>query len=158
MENVGSLDFSVDYAYSWENKKVSLRAHKERRGGGSKGGTIAAGLLITPIAFLFKGSNISVAEGTELTAYIDDEINPGSPVNQIHSGRNSKIQKLIAKMKNKQTAEPEAKGLKKVCMFNGDFYIGSIVSQDAHIYVLSTKSGEVNVRKADVESVQTVVR
>jgi hypothetical protein len=197
----GALDFSVDYTYSWDNKKVELTANKEKRGGGSQGATIAAGILIAPIALLFRGSNISVQEGTELTAYLAEDIRPGSGTTYPGKGATypvetrSRMQTLLDNMKNRRDGTPSYPGAsaysgaqsnnqtpsnmgspsypgeqsypgaqsftpsqsyKRVNMFNGDFFIGTIASENDEVYVMETKSGQIEINKADVESMQTV--
>jgi hypothetical protein len=167
----GALDFSVDYTYSWDNKKVELTANKEKRGGGSQGATIAAGIIIAPIALLFRGSNISVQEGTELTAYLAEDIRPGSGTTYPGKGATypvetrSRMQTLLDNMKNRRDGTPSYPGAsaytpsqsyKRVNMFNGDFFIGTIASENDEVYVMETKSGQIEINKAEVESMQTV--
>lgn len=77
----GKLDITIDYVRLISSEKAALRAVKETKGG-SKTGTmtgamVATGLLFFPAApfFLFmKGKDIRIPKGTEVTAYVNGDI------------------------------------------------------------------------------------
>jgi hypothetical protein len=76
----GKLDITIDYVRLVSGEKVALRAVKETKGnsntGAMTGAMIATGILFFPAAPLFlfmKGKDITIAKGTEITAYINGD-------------------------------------------------------------------------------------
>jgi hypothetical protein len=77
----GKLDITIDYVRLVSGEKAALRAVKETKGG-SKTGTmtgamVATGILFFPAApfFLFmKGKDISIPKGSEVTAYVNGDV------------------------------------------------------------------------------------
>lgn len=73
----GKLDINIDYVQLADGGKVPLRATKGGSGGtrttAMTGAMVAAGILFFPAAPLFlfmKGKNITIPQGTEVTAYV----------------------------------------------------------------------------------------
>ena len=76
----GKLDMSISYARLTDGEKVALRAVKEGKGGSHTGAMtgamVATSLIIWPAApfFLFmKGKDITIPQGTEITAFVDGD-------------------------------------------------------------------------------------
>jgi len=77
MGRSGKLDINIDYVQLTDGEKVPLRATKGGSGGSHTGAMtgamVATGILFFPAAPLFlfmKGKNITIPQGTEVTAYI----------------------------------------------------------------------------------------
>ena len=77
MGRAGKLDMNIDYVQLVDGEKVPLRASKGGSGGSHTGAMtgamVATGILFFPAAPLFlfmKGKNITVPQGTEVTAYV----------------------------------------------------------------------------------------
>ena len=77
----GKLDLTIDFVRAVNGDKIALRAVKEASGGGHvgamTGGIVAASILFFPAApfFLFmQGKDITIPQGTEVTAYSNGEI------------------------------------------------------------------------------------
>jgi hypothetical protein len=77
MGRAGKLDINIDYVQLVDGEKVPLRATKGGSGGSHTGAMtgamVATGILFFPAAPLFlfiKGKNITIPQGTEVTAYI----------------------------------------------------------------------------------------
>jgi hypothetical protein len=66
----GKLEVAVKEVELVTGERVTLRASKES-GGGNSGGIIAVAVLVTPLALLFKGKNITYEAGTEIQAFVD---------------------------------------------------------------------------------------
>ena len=73
----GKLNINIDYVQLVDGEKVTLRAVKGGSGGSHTGAMtgamVATGILFFPAAPLFlfmKGKNITIPQGTEVTAYI----------------------------------------------------------------------------------------
>lgn len=86
MGRAGKLDINIDYVQLVDGEKVPLRATKGGSGGSHTGAMtgamVATGILFFPAAPLFlfmKGKNITLAQGTEVTAYVagDTPLDPG---------------------------------------------------------------------------------
>ena len=81
MGRVGKLDINVASVRLASGQKVPLRAVKDARGGSHLGtvigGAVATSIIFPPAAPLFllvHGKDIVIPKGTEITAYIDDDI------------------------------------------------------------------------------------
>ena len=77
----GKLDLTIDFVRAVNGDKIALRAVKEASGGGHvgamTGGIVAASILFFPAAPLFlfmQGKDITIPQGTEVTAYSNGEI------------------------------------------------------------------------------------
>lgn len=66
----GKLDVAVKEVQLVTGERVTLRASKES-GGGNSGGIIAVAVLVSPLALLFKGKNVTYEAGTEIEAFVD---------------------------------------------------------------------------------------
>jgi hypothetical protein len=82
MARGGKLDINIDYVKLLSSDKAALRAVKDMKGGGHTGamvgGMVATSLVFFPAApfFLFMhGKDISIPKGTEVTAYINGDMN-----------------------------------------------------------------------------------
>jgi hypothetical protein len=74
----GKLDINIDYVKLVDGEKAALRAVKDMKGGGHQGAMtgaiVATSLVFFPAAPLFlfvHGKDISIAKGTEVTAYVN---------------------------------------------------------------------------------------
>lgn len=81
MGRSGKLNINIDYVRLVDGQKVPLRAVKGGSGGSRTGAMtgamVATGILFFPAAPLFlflKGKNITIPQGTEITAYIAADI------------------------------------------------------------------------------------
>jgi hypothetical protein len=80
MGRAGKLNVSISYARLADEEKVALRAMQDNKGGGHTG-AMAAGMVGTAIVFfpaapllLFvHGKDITVPQGTEITAFVDGD-------------------------------------------------------------------------------------
>ena len=82
MARGGRLDINIDNMRLADGEKAALRAVKKAKGGGHSGamtaGIVATGLIVWPAApfFLFMhGKDITIPQGTEITAYINGDCN-----------------------------------------------------------------------------------
>jgi hypothetical protein len=81
MGRAGKLDVSIDSVQLADGEKVTLRAVKESRGGSHTGimagGMVATSLIVWPVApvfLLMHGKDVTIPEGTEVTAYISGDV------------------------------------------------------------------------------------
>jgi hypothetical protein len=81
MGRAGKLDLSISYARLVDGEKVALRGVKQTKGGSHTaamtGAIVATSLVVWPAApfFLFMhGKDISIPQGTEITAFIDGDM------------------------------------------------------------------------------------
>ena len=82
MARGGKLDMNIDDVRLADGEKAALRAVKEVKGGGHTGamtaGIVATSLIVWPAApfFLFMhGKDVTIPKGTEITAYINGDLN-----------------------------------------------------------------------------------
>ena len=77
----GKLDMSISYVRLADQEKIPLRAVKETKGGGNVG-AMTAGIALTAVLFfpaapfllLMHGKDITVPQGTEITAYTEGDL------------------------------------------------------------------------------------
>jgi hypothetical protein len=81
MARGGKLDINIDYVKLVSGDKAALRAVRDVKGGGHTGvmvgGMVATGILFFPAApfFLFMhGKDITIPKGTEITAYVNGDV------------------------------------------------------------------------------------
>src|SRR5580700_9589671 len=82
MARGGKLDMNIDYVKLASGEKAALRAVKDVKGGGHTGGMVG-GMVATSIVFfpaaplflLMHGKDISIPKGTEITAYVNGDMN-----------------------------------------------------------------------------------
>jgi len=81
MARGGKLNVNIDSVRLLTGEKAALRAVKEVKGGGHTGamtgGIVATGIVFFPAApfFLFMhGKDITIAKGTEITAYVNGDM------------------------------------------------------------------------------------
>jgi hypothetical protein len=66
----GELDFTIDYVQAVDGQNISLRSTAQGRKGGGNVGVMAATVALASVAgILIRGKNAVVEEGTEFTAY-----------------------------------------------------------------------------------------
>jgi hypothetical protein len=82
MARGGKLDMNIDYVKLVSGERAALRAVKDVKGGGHTGvmvgGIVATAIVFFPAApfFLFMhGKDISIPKGTEITAYVNGDVN-----------------------------------------------------------------------------------
>jgi hypothetical protein len=82
MARGGKLDLNIDAVRLGDGEKVALRAIKSSAGGGHAGtmaGAMVATAIFVPIAaplfLLMHGKDVSIPKGTEVTAYINGDVN-----------------------------------------------------------------------------------
>src|SRR5580700_587958 len=81
MGRAGKLDVTIDSVQLVDGEKVTLRAVKESQGG-SHAGLMAGGMVATslvvwptaPVFLLMHGKDVTIAKGTEVTAYISGDV------------------------------------------------------------------------------------
>lgn len=80
MGRAGKLNMTISYARLKDNEKVALRASSDNKGGSHTGAMagamVATSLIIWPAAPFFlmmKGKDITIPQGTEITAFIDGD-------------------------------------------------------------------------------------
>lgn len=66
----GRLDIALKEVTLVSGERIFIRA-SQKGGGGTSGGIIAAAILLSPLALVFKGKNITYEAGTEIQAYVD---------------------------------------------------------------------------------------
>lgn len=77
----GKLNVNIDHVRLVNGEKVALRAVKEAKGAG-KGGTVTGAVVATSLVFfpaaplflLMHGKDITVPKGTEITAYVNGDV------------------------------------------------------------------------------------
>lgn len=81
MGRAGKLNISISYARLADSQKVALRATKETKGGGHvgamTGAMVATSLVFLPAAPLFlfvHGKDITIPQGTEITAFVEGDM------------------------------------------------------------------------------------
>ena len=81
MGRAGKLNMAISYARLKDGGKVALRAVSEQKGGSHTGAMagamVATSLIVWPAApfFLFmKGKDITIPQGTEITAFVDGDM------------------------------------------------------------------------------------
>lgn len=81
MGRAGKLNISISYARLKDQEKVALRATKDSKGGGHTGAMtgamVATAIVFFPAAPLFlfmKGKDISIPQGTEITAFVEGDM------------------------------------------------------------------------------------
>lgn len=97
----GKLNVNIDHVRLVNGERVALRAVKEAKGAG-KGGTVTGAVVATSLVFfpaaplflLMHGKDITVPKGTEITAYVngDVELDPArflAPTERVASGSSS---------------------------------------------------------------------
>src|SRR5207253_127031 len=82
MARGGKLDINIDAVRLMDGEKVPLRAVKDGKGGGHTGAMtgamIGTAIVFFPAAPLFlfmHGKDISIPKGTEITAYLNGDVN-----------------------------------------------------------------------------------
>lgn len=82
MGRAGKLNVNIDHLRLANGDKAALRAIKEGKGGSNSGkmtgAIVATSILFFPAAPLFlfvKGKDITIPKGTEITAYINGDVN-----------------------------------------------------------------------------------
>lgn len=77
----GKLNINISYARLTDQEKVALRAVKDTKGGGHVGamtGAIVATSIVffpaAPLFLLMHGKDISIPQGTEITAFVDGDM------------------------------------------------------------------------------------
>src|ERR1700688_128320 len=82
MARGGKLDINIDYVKLVSGDKAALRAVKDVKGGGHTGGMVG-GMVVTSLVFFpaapfflfMHGKDISIPKGTEITAYVNGDVN-----------------------------------------------------------------------------------
>ncbi len=83
----GKLNFALQYVRLEDGTKVALRAESDNKGGGHVG-LMSAGMVATmaltagfsaPLFLFIHGKDALVAQGTELTAYVDGDTRINAP-------------------------------------------------------------------------------
>jgi len=81
MGRAGKLDVSIERVQLADGEKATLRAMKESQGGSHTGimagGMVATSLVVWPAApvfLLMHGKDVTIAKGTEVTAYISGDV------------------------------------------------------------------------------------
>jgi hypothetical protein len=68
----GELSIRLEYLKS-DNQRLHLRGNKGKEGEGRVGATVALTVLFGPIGLIKHGKNVEIAEGTPLTAFVDQD-------------------------------------------------------------------------------------
>ena len=81
MGRAGKLDVTIDSVRLVDGDKATLRAVKESQGGSHTGimagGMVATSLIVWPAApvfLLMHGKDVTIPKGTEVTAYVSDDV------------------------------------------------------------------------------------
>jgi len=117
---------------------VALRATKARAGKSAAGATIAAAVLFAPVALFIKGGNVTLKEGSEIVAYVDDTV------------------KIGAAATTTTPASTEApKGPAKVLSLrNGDAITGHVQGLADGVYTVVTANGTLRIKADDVKEIK----
>ncbi len=134
----GLLDISIDYTTSVDGQRVPLRATKARAGKSAAGATIAATILLAPLALFIKGGNVTLKEGTEIVGYIDDTVRIGAS-NASAAG---------------EPAAAATGPLKSILMRNGDRITGRIQGLADGVYTVVTDNGTLKLKETDVMEIK----
>jgi len=68
----GELSIRLEYLKS-DSQRLHLRGNKGKEGEGRVGATVALTVLFGPIGLIKHGKNVEIAEGTPLTAFVDQD-------------------------------------------------------------------------------------
>jgi hypothetical protein len=135
----GLLDVAIDYTNAVDGTKVPLRASKSRAGKGAGGATIAATVLLAPIALFAKGGNVTLKEGTEILAYVDDTIKVGSA-----DGKPA-----VAPVPATPTGPA-----KVITLRNGDKITGHLDGLSDGVYTVVTSNGTLKIKADTVKEIK----
>jgi len=123
MARGGKLDITIDYVRLVDGEKVALRGVKETKGGGHTGAMtgaiVATSLVVWPAApfFLFMhGKDTTIPKGTEITAYVNGEIEVKNSAAVIAQTE----QPAAAKVEAPRTANVEAARTPEIRPASGD--------------------------------------
>lgn len=67
----GKLEFTCESVTAVDGSQIPLRGEEAKNGKGGKGSMVAVTLLISPLGLFMKGHNITVKQGTVVTAYVN---------------------------------------------------------------------------------------
>lgn len=134
----GLLDISIDYTTAVDGQRVPLRATKARAGKSAAGATIAAVVLLAPLALFIKGGNVTLKEGTEIVGYIDDTLRIGG---QSTAAAGS------------PTEKPNGP-LKSILLRNGDRITGRIQGLADGVYTVVTENGTLKLKEKEVMEIK----
>ena len=116
---------------------MTLRASKSRSGKSAGGATIAATVLLAPIALFAKGGNVTLKEGTEILAYVDDTLKVGSAAAPA------------------VTPTPAPTGPTKVLVLrNGDQITGHVDGLSDGVYTVVTANGTLKIKADTVKEIK----
>lgn len=81
MGKAGKLDFTIDYVKAVDGTNVRVRTAKSFQGKNKQGGVIAAAVLVSPVALLLKGKDVTLEKGKKFRVYVDKDykIDPANP-------------------------------------------------------------------------------
>jgi hypothetical protein len=135
----GLLDISIDYTTGIDGTKVPLRANKSRAGKSAAGATIATAILFAPVALFIKGGNVTLKEGTEIVAYVDDTVKIGAATD---SGASA-------------PASTAPSGPKRILSLrNGDTVTGHVQGLTDGVYTVVTANGTLKIKADDVKEIK----
>jgi hypothetical protein len=134
----GLLDISIDYTTGVDGTKVALRATKTRAGKSAAGATIAAAVLFAPVALFIKGGNVTLKEGSEIVAYVDDTVKVGAA-----AGANPT-----------PAAEAPTGPRKVLSLRNGDTITGHVQGLAEGIYTVVTANGTLKIKADEVKEIK----
>jgi hypothetical protein len=135
----GKLEFTIDYIKVSEHVQVPLRSSATVvRGRNNAGPAIGAAVLVTPIAVLVKGREVTLKPGQEFTVYVNQTTEiPGTtpalaatPASQLDKSRLS-----LFRFKN------------------GDTLTGTLVGFKDGAYTIATDVGQISVSQDKIESI-----
>lgn len=67
----GKLEFTCENVLAVDGNTIPLRGDQAKRGKSGKASMVAVTLLLSPLGLFMKGKNITVKQGTVITAYVD---------------------------------------------------------------------------------------
>lgn len=81
----GKLSLAIEATKAVDGKKVRLRANMSRDGKDQFGTVMALSVIICPLFLFMRGKDATVPAGTQITTYVDHEMNiaVASPINSV---------------------------------------------------------------------------
>lgn len=140
MGKPGKLEFSIDYVQLNADLRVPLRTQKQSLHGRSNaGGSITAALLLLgPGWLLINGREITIPEGKEFTAFVDQK----TTVPEVQ----------LAAVPSAPTLKPDPWHLQEIKLKNGNTLTGSILTQKDGNYFIVTELGQFTINRDAIES------
>jgi hypothetical protein len=135
----GKLDFTIDYIKLGDQVRVPLRSTStEVRGRNNSAAAITTAVLLTPVAVLLKGREVTVEEGRQFTVFVD---------------QTTDIPSAAPSSAARPAAKPDPARISVIRLKNGDAVTGTVVGFKDGAYLVTTDLGQLTITQGKVESI-----